>query len=121
MYDLNSFIDEQQNIDLLYCAFIWFLTFIFVKDDYFTISGWLTVSTPGEQACCDDMVRMILNISDVAGHNDEAYARNKVDVDEYHHKASRYLFVGNVDKNVNDSDVRKNFKEFGKILVSKYY
>lgn len=43
---------------------------------------------------------------------------SEADMDEYHHKATRTLFVGNLEKDISSSQLRDSFAPFGKILVS---
>jgi RNA recognition motif-containing protein len=43
---------------------------------------------------------------------------NKCDVDEYHLRASRTLFIGALEKDVTDDDLFKIFAKFGRILVN---
>ena len=38
--------------------------------------------------------------------------------DEYHHKATRTLFVGNLEKDIEPEQLRDFFKHYGEILVS---
>lgn len=42
-----------------------------------------------------------------------------VEVDEYHPKATRTLFIGNLEKDVTIEDLKKHFEQFGEIIVSK--
>ena len=39
-----------------------------------------------------------------------------VEQDEYHHKSTRTLFIGNLEKDVTASDLRKKFHQYGQIL-----
>ena len=39
-------------------------------------------------------------------------------LDEYHPKATRTLFIGNLDKDVKQTELRKAFEKFGEIIVS---
>lgn len=41
------------------------------------------------------------------------------ELDEYHPKATRTLFIGNLEKDVTASDIRQTFDKFGEIIVSK--
>ena len=41
-----------------------------------------------------------------------------VEVDEYHPKATRTLFIGNLEKDVTIEDLKKHFEQFGEIIVS---
>ena len=40
------------------------------------------------------------------------------DLDEFHHKATRTLFIGNLDKTVTKDVLRDTFNKFGHIVVS---
>ena len=40
--------------------------------------------------------------------------------DEFHHKATRTLFVGNLDKSTTKESLRELFKKFGYIIVSAF-
>jgi len=42
----------------------------------------------------------------------------EAELDEYHHKATRTLFVGNLDKSVAKELLRDIFAKFGQIVVS---
>lgn len=41
-----------------------------------------------------------------------------VEVDEYHPRATRTLFIGNLEKDVTIEDLKKHFEQFGDIIVS---
>jgi len=41
-----------------------------------------------------------------------------LDLDEFHHKATRTLFIGNLDKAVTKDVLRNTFNKFGPIVVS---
>ena len=41
-------------------------------------------------------------------------------MDEYHPKATRTLFVGNLDKDIDPGVLNDVFKEFGEILVNRF-
>lgn len=43
----------------------------------------------------------------------------EAELDEFHPKATRTLFIGNLEKDVTASELRKNFEQFGKIIVSQ--
>lgn len=38
--------------------------------------------------------------------------------DEFHPKATRTLFIGNLDKDITTQEIRKHFDQFGEIIVS---
>lgn len=64
------------------------------------------------------------SLSQVAPHEgvelDESECRAyDVEVDEYHPKATRTLFIGNLEKDVTIEDLKKHFEQFGEIIVSK--
>lgn len=40
----------------------------------------------------------------------------EAEIDEYHPKATRTLFIGNLEKDVTASDLRKHFDQFGEII-----
>ena len=42
----------------------------------------------------------------------------EAELDEYHHKATRTLFVGNLEKDVDKDKLRQIFHRFGYIIVS---
>lgn len=42
---------------------------------------------------------------------------NETELDEYHPRATRTLFVGNLDKDITKSDLTNRFGQFGEILV----
>lgn len=44
----------------------------------------------------------------------------EAELDEYHPKATRTLFVGNLDKDITTSELRTLFEQFGEIIVSIY-
>jgi len=41
-------------------------------------------------------------------------------VDEFHSKATRTLFIGNLNSNSIAADLRKTFETFGEIIVSEF-
>lgn len=40
----------------------------------------------------------------------------EAEIDEFHPKATRTLFIGNLEKDVTASDLRKHFDQFGEII-----
>lgn len=46
------------------------------------------------------------------------YRPIETDVDEFHSKATRTLFIGNLNSNSSAADLRKTFETFGEIIVS---
>jgi len=42
-------------------------------------------------------------------------------VDEFHSKATRTLFIGNLNSNSIAADLRKTFETFGEIIVSEFF
>lgn len=42
----------------------------------------------------------------------------EAELDEHHPKATRTLFVGNLEKDITTSDLKKTFELFGEIIVS---
>jgi RNA recognition motif-containing protein len=42
----------------------------------------------------------------------------EAELDEFHPKATRTLFIGNLEKDVTPSELRKHFEQFGEIIVS---
>lgn len=40
------------------------------------------------------------------------------ELDEYHPKATRTLFIGNLEKDISAQDIRQAFDQFGEIIVS---
>lgn len=42
----------------------------------------------------------------------------EAELDEFHPKATRTLFIGNLEKDVTASELRKHFEQFGEIIVS---
>ncbi|XP_050298121.1 protein split ends isoform X2 [Anthonomus grandis grandis] len=57
---------------------------------------------------------------EVAPHSvcdiDEGDCRYESEIDEYNPKATRTLFIGNLEKDVTASDLRKHFDQFGEII-----
>lgn len=45
----------------------------------------------------------------------------ETDVDEFHSKATRTLFIGNLNSNTIAADLRKNFETFGEIIVRNIF
>jgi RNA recognition motif-containing protein len=43
----------------------------------------------------------------------------EAELDEFHPKATRTLFIGNLEKDVTASELRKHFEQFGEIIVSR--
>lgn len=50
---------------------------------------------------------------------DNEFRPYEAEVDEYHPKATRTLFIGNLEKDVTASELRKHFEPFGEIIVSQ--
>lgn len=50
---------------------------------------------------------------------DNEFRPYEAEVDEYHPKATRTLFIGNLEKDVTASELRKHFEPFGEIIVSR--
>jgi RNA recognition motif-containing protein len=42
----------------------------------------------------------------------------EAELDEHHPKATRTLFVGNLERDVSTSDLKAHFEQFGEIIVS---
>ena len=53
------------------------------------------------------------------GSDDSAFRPPEAELDEYHHKATRTLFIGNLDVNVAKEELRKFFSSYGHIIVSR--
>lgn len=51
---------------------------------------------------------------------DNEFRPYEAELDEYHPKATRTLFIGNLEKDVTASELRKHFEPFGEIIVSRY-
>lgn len=47
---------------------------------------------------------------------DNEFRPYEAEIDEYHPKATRTLFIGNLEKDVTASDLRKHFDQFGEII-----
>ena len=50
--------------------------------------------------------------------DENEYRAYDVEQDEYHHKATRTLFIGNLEKDITALELRKHFDQFGEIIVS---
>lgn len=48
---------------------------------------------------------------------DNEFRPYEAELDEYHPKATRTLFIGNLEKDVTASELRKHFEPFGEIIV----
>ena len=51
---------------------------------------------------------------------DEDFKPPEAELDEYHHKSTRTLFVGNLEVNIDPEILRDVFRHYGNILVSFY-
>ena len=49
--------------------------------------------------------------------DESEYRSNESEMDEFHHKATRTLFVGGLDQDITSNELRKKFESFGEILV----
>lgn len=49
---------------------------------------------------------------------DNEFRPLEAELDEYHAKATRTLFVGNLEKDITATDLKKHFDTFGEIIVS---
>lgn len=49
---------------------------------------------------------------------DNEFRPPEVELDEYHPKATRTLFVGNLEKDITTQELRDRFKKLGEIIVS---
>ena len=69
---------------------------------------------------CGKSVFLLLQVAPHEGVElDESECRAyDVEVDEYHPKATRTLFIGNLEKDVTTEDLKKHFEQFGEIIVS---
>lgn len=47
---------------------------------------------------------------------DNEFRPYEADIDEYHPKATRTLFIGNLEKDITSTDLRKHFEQFGDII-----
>lgn len=50
--------------------------------------------------------------------DDNEFRPYEAELDEYHPKATRTLFIGNLEKDISPSEIRKHFEQFGEIIVS---
>lgn len=50
--------------------------------------------------------------------DDNDFRPLEAELDEYHPKATRTLFVGNLEKEVSSSELKSHFDQFGEIIVS---
>lgn len=53
--------------------------------------------------------------------DESEYRTYDVDQDEYHHKATRTLFIGNLEKDITPALLRDTFDQFGEIIVSIHF
>ena len=61
-------------------------------------------------------------VMDVSGECDDCELKlPDKEWDEYHHKATRTLFVGNLEKDIEAEQLRDFFKHYGEILVSIHH
>ena len=51
---------------------------------------------------------------------DNEFRPYEAELDEYHPKATRTLFIGNLEKDVTASELRKHFEPFGEIIVGVF-
>lgn len=49
---------------------------------------------------------------------DNEFRPLEAELDEYHPKATRTLFIGNLEKDITTAELRKHFDQFGEIIVS---
>ena len=61
---------------------------------------------------------MLCYLFTVAEVEDE-FKPPEAELDEYHPRATRTLFVGNLEKDVSKEELREIFKSYGEILVSR--
>ena len=54
----------------------------------------------------------------VAAEVEDEFKPPEAELDEYHPKATRTLFVGNLEKEITIQQLREIFKPFGEIIVS---
>lgn len=59
-----------------------------------------------------------IEVGPYAGYDveDNEFRPYEAEIDEYHPKATRTLFIGNLEKDVTASDLRKHFDQFGEII-----
>lgn len=50
--------------------------------------------------------------------DDNEFRPPEAELDEHHPKATRTLFVGNLEKDISNQELRERFLKFGEILVS---
>lgn len=50
--------------------------------------------------------------------DDNEFRPLEAELDEYHPKATRTLFIGNLEKDITAAELRKHFEQFGEIIVS---
>lgn len=53
--------------------------------------------------------------------DENEYRAYDIELDEYHPKATRTLFIGGLDKDVTAAELRKHFETFGEIIVSTFF
>lgn len=54
----------------------------------------------------------------IAEVDDNEFRPPEAELDEHHPKATRTLFVGNLEKDISNQELRERFLKFGEILVS---
>lgn len=52
--------------------------------------------------------------------DDSEFQPPEAELDEYHHKATRTLFVGNLELDIDKQQLRSIFQKYGFIVVSVY-
>ncbi len=62
---------------------------------------------------------MLLLISYLIEVEDADFKPPEAELDEYHPKSTRTLFVGNLEKDISSEELRDIFSEYGEIIVSQ--
>jgi len=52
--------------------------------------------------------------------DDNDFRPYETELDEFHPKATRTLFIGNLEKDITASEIRSYFDQFGEIIVSRF-
>ena len=68
--------------------------------------------------CCLKNVRITISVFSSSECEENDFRPPEAELDEYHPKATRTLFVGNLEKEISSQELKDKFKHYGEIIVS---